>query len=288
MGTNSFITVQEFLDNKVNNMSNVKVLGKLLHSSIEKISKGYCGYLSNSRDMSDKFKMRFYIGDKKQDLLRTFEKIQENKVDEFYYFIGQKSIYEKKNEPQLVNITSIDKVNINQDIELSKDIKRIGFIGSNASKAKDDFLLILKEYGINEKFDYLQKFVKLDNPFQITTAIKEFSDSKDVDVICIMRGGGDGLECFDNSMIIKEILNAKEKGKYVITGLGHANDFTLSDIYANLAANTPTDVAYKFVMYSKDKEKENHIQSLKRQRNFLFFVTFILVCYVVYTYLNVK
>lgn len=65
------------------------------------------------------------------------------------------------------------------------------------------------------------------------------ADSNGYEAIIIARGGGsfEDLFCFNDESLIKTIYNAKT---FIISGVGHEQDFTLCDFVADQRASTPT------------------------------------------------
>ena len=65
------------------------------------------------------------------------------------------------------------------------------------------------------------------------------ADELDYDYIILARGGGsfEDLFCFNDEELVKTIYNLKT---FIITGIGHEQDFTLADFVADLRAPTPT------------------------------------------------
>ena len=67
----------------------------------------------------------------------------------------------------------------------------------------------------------------------------ESVDDKDYDAIILARGGGsfEDLFCFNDERLVKCIYNLKT---FIITGVGHEQDYTLVDFVSDLRAPTPT------------------------------------------------
>lgn len=75
----------------------------------------------------------------------------------------------------------------------------------------------------------------------IVSAIRWFNESRlPLDVIVLTRGGGslESLQAFNSEAVAKAIFASKIS---VLTGIGHENDTTISDLVADLRASTPTD-----------------------------------------------
>lgn len=263
----SLYTVEDFIY-KIKKSEKVTILGKVLCSTLQEDPYGYgfFGYLSNTGNENENNIIRFFISNQDKNSFKLTKKLKNLEHDKFLYITGTRGTY--KGKPQLQNITTIKNFKNNQDTELPIEIKHIGLVTGKSSRAKKDFKNILNTYipnKISSKTEVSEVDLKSpkESPTLIANAIDIYSNKKSIDAICIMRGGGTFLNIFDNSRIIKSILNAQKNGKYIITGLGHAEDFTLSDLFANLSANTPTDAAYKFVMYFKNKA----ILELKKKLN---------------------
>lgn len=77
-----------------------------------------------------------------------------------------------------------------------------------------------------------------DAPKQIISKLLEV-DSKGYDVIILARGGGsfEDLFCFNDEKLVMCIYKLKT---FIITGVGHEQDFTLVDFVADQRAATPT------------------------------------------------
>lgn len=89
------------------------------------------------------------------------------------------------------------------------------------------------------KVDYYPVLVQgNDAPLTIISKLKEV-DEKGYDAIILARGGGsfEDLFCFNDEELVKTIYNLKT---FIITGVGHEQDFTLVDFVADLRAPTPT------------------------------------------------
>ena len=127
------------------------------------------------------------------------------------------------------------------------NIDKIGLIIPLPSQAEKDFRAIF------DKFDIPQDIITIPNCLtgkgsinyesrvkQITTAIDELENC---DVICLIRGGGD-LEDFLYFSSPEVFCKLHDSDKYIVTGIGHADDQPLCQLVADYAATTPTDAAY--------------------------------------------
>ena len=87
--------------------------------------------------------------------------------------------------------------------------------------------------------DYFPTLVQGEEaPNQIIETLKKV-DELNYDAIILARGGGsfEDLFCFNDENLVKCIYNLKT---FIITGIGHEQDFTLADFVADRRAATPT------------------------------------------------
>ena len=87
--------------------------------------------------------------------------------------------------------------------------------------------------------DYYPVLVQgLDAPKDIINKLLEV-DNMNYDAIILARGGGsfEDLFCFNDEGLIRCIYNLKT---FIVSGLGHEQDFTLTDFVSDLRAPTPT------------------------------------------------
>lgn len=87
--------------------------------------------------------------------------------------------------------------------------------------------------------DYYSVLVQgKDAPKDIIKTLKEV-DKLNYEIIILARGGGsfEDLFCFNDEELVKTIFDLKT---FIITGIGHEQDFTLVDFVADMRAPTPT------------------------------------------------
>ena len=126
---------------------------------------------------------------------------------------------------------------------LPKPLEKIGVISSTQAAGYADFIKI-----VNERWGGLQIQVAhtavqgIDAPSQIIRALNYFNQHQTVQVIAILRGGGsaDDLAAFNDETLARAISASRIP---VITGIGHEVDESLSDLVADFAASTPSNVA---------------------------------------------
>ncbi|MBQ1344502.1 exodeoxyribonuclease VII large subunit [Candidatus Saccharibacteria bacterium] len=122
-------------------------------------------------------------------------------------------------------------------------IQKIGVISSTQAAGYADFCKIINErWGGLEIITAHVQVQGLVAPEQIIRALKYFNEHNNVDVIAIIRGGGsaDDLAAFNDEELVRTIAASKIP---TITGIGHEVDESLSDLAADYAASTPSNVA---------------------------------------------
>ena len=88
---------------------------------------------------------------------------------------------------------------------------------------------------------------------QIINAVNYFNQVQDLpDLIVIIRGGGSAndLMAFNDELLARTIAGSRVP---VITGIGHEIDCTLSDLAADFAGSTPSNVAQ---IITRDRQDE--------------------------------
>lgn len=116
---------------------------------------------------------------------------------------------------------------------------RIGVIVGDNSAAMSDIKRTFARRWPLCGVDYYSSIVQGDKaPADLIKNLKD-ADTKSYDAIIIARGGGsfEDLFCFNDENLVKTIYNMKT---FVISGVGHEQDFTLCDFVADQRASTPT------------------------------------------------
>jgi exodeoxyribonuclease VII large subunit len=139
------------------------------------------------------------------------------------------------------------------------NIKNVGIITGNGASALED----IKDFLITNNFTG-KVFIKyaavqgINCSNDVSQAIKFFDNFKyendHMDVIILARGGGstEDLMGFSDKMVIETIFKSKI---CIISAIGHADDFMLSDKVADIRAITPTNAAEILVTYTSSKIK---------------------------------
>jgi len=118
--------------------------------------------------------------------------------------------------------------------KIPSQLQRIGIITPRASVAYDDIITALgtSARGINiERIDFDSDSIEsLRSQLLI-------ADNQKFDLLVIARGGGDGIQIFNNREAAKTIAMMNTP---TITAIGHSTDITLCDLLATKHVGTPT------------------------------------------------
>ena len=119
---------------------------------------------------------------------------------------------------------------------------RLGLITSVGSAAYNDFIQTLTSSGYGFKVYLTDAMVQGDQTEKSVLRALETLTRLDLDLICILRGGGSKTDLYflDNEAIARKIAGYP---KPVWTGIGHEIDTSILDYVANRSFKTPTAVA---------------------------------------------
>jgi len=121
--------------------------------------------------------------------------------------------------------------------------ERIGIITSPTGAAIRDLVSIIRRRFPSVQLILNPVRVQGDGAAQeIATAIEEFNEYGQVDLLIVGRGGGslEDLWAFNEEVVARAIFNSKIP---VISAVGHEIDFSISDFVADLRAPTPSAAA---------------------------------------------
>ncbi|MHB1208827.1 MAG: exodeoxyribonuclease VII large subunit [Acidimicrobiales bacterium] len=116
---------------------------------------------------------------------------------------------------------------------------RVGLVASPGTEGYSDFTGQLLNSGFGFQITLVKTAVQGEAaPAQIVGAIETLAHH-DVDIICLVRGGGSkgDLACFDDERVARAIAASV---KPVFTGIGHTGDESVADLVAHTRAITPT------------------------------------------------
>ena len=137
-------------------------------------------------------------------------------------------------------------VGLNAQLPLPSVLQRIAVISSETAAGYGDFVNQLQnnEFGYAVRHRLFPSAMQGDNTApQLIGRLREIGEMKQMfDAIVIIRGGGSkfDLDAFNDYQITAAIANFPLP---VLTGIGHQQDKTLSDLTAHTALKTPTAVA---------------------------------------------
>ena len=172
------------------------------------------------------------------DLYARYEALKNWLSDEGYFSIDHKKIM-KKIYPE-----------------------RIGVLVGDKSAAMSDIRRCFERRWPLAKVEYYPVLVQgVEAPADIIGRLLE-ADGMNYDAIILARGGGsfEDLFCFNDEQLVKTIYAMKT---FLVSGIGHEQDFTLTDFVADLRAATPTAAVELITPDIEDVRKQ--ITSFRRQ-----------------------
>ena len=124
---------------------------------------------------------------------------------------------------------------------------RVGLITGEGTAAYKDFTTKLAESPFNFKIKTAYaKMQGADTEPTVLAALEELAKDSELDVVCIIRGGGSktDLNFFDSEALCRAVANFPLP---VFTGIGHEIDRSLLDEVAYQSCITPTDTAKRLI-----------------------------------------
>ena len=152
--------------------------------------------------------------------------------------------------------------------KLPKYPNSVGILTSVPSSALADMLRTAKERWPLTKLYVIPIPVQGNNEIEVKTILNKLRINKlALNAIIIARGGGnrEDLMLFDNEMIAREIATFPIP---VITGIGHEDDLTVSDLVSDHRSATPT-AAIVDLLPSRETEQNNFLQHKKILNDYL-------------------
>ena len=147
--------------------------------------------------------------------------------------------------------------------------KRIAIISVESSKGYADFIKVLEGNTAGYTFFWHLFPSILQGEKAVVGIVNQLKNIQKVlhhfDVVAIIRGGGGdiGLSCYDNLEMAKAIANFPIP---VITGIGHATNFTVAEMIAHTNAITPTKLAV--LLLEKFQLLDLKLSSLSQKMSF--------------------
>ncbi len=159
------------------------------------------------------------------------------------YTVGEMALKKQEIISRLINE---GVVHMNKELKLPMLPKRIAVISSKTAAGYGDFMDQLHHNPFKYKFytKLFPAFMQGDEAEKsITNALERiFQHENKFDVVIIIRGGGSqaDLSCFDSYWLA---YNVTQFPLPVLTGIGHEQDESVTDIVAHTKLKTPTAVA---------------------------------------------
>ncbi len=137
---------------------------------------------------------------------------------------------------------------------IPRSSNNIAVISSTEAAGYADFIKIINERWCGIKIRVAHTQVQGESASkQIINAVNYFNQVQDLpDLIVIIRGGGSAndLMTFNDELLARTIAGSRVP---VVTGIGHEIDCTLSDLAADFAGSTPSNVAQ---IITRDRQDE--------------------------------
>lgn len=127
-----------------------------------------------------------------------------------------------------------------QELVLDKSMPQIALIAGENHGMKDFLAKINKKLQERKCIEFIK--TNMCNIQEIVSAIEKKNQEQDVDIIAIVRGGGNAEDIciYNNKLLLDAIKNSKIP---VVVGIGHKDDKILAERVAVYGASTPTDAA---------------------------------------------
>ena len=127
-----------------------------------------------------------------------------------------------------------------QELVLDKSLPQIALIAGENHGKKDFLAKINKKLQERKCIEFIK--TNMCNIQEIVSAIEKKNQEQDVDIIAIVRGGGNAEDmCLYNNKLLLDAI--KDSPIPVVVGIGHKDDKILAERVAVYGASTPTDAA---------------------------------------------
>jgi len=144
---------------------------------------------------------------------------------------------------------------------------RIYIILGNTSIVDEDYKSQLTHHN---SFDITEERINLSDPRVLQSKLCHCEENNDIDLLVCMRGGGSGLETFNNIKLAEKVVSFKTP---FITAIGHKENITLVERMADRGFATPTAFGSFLnsisVLYSQEiqqlSERDHNIYNLNKK-----------------------
>lgn len=130
----------------------------------------------------------------------------------------------------------------------------------------EDILGALGEY--KAAYNITEKLISMTNTDEIMNTLVELDDAGSFDFITLSRGGGQGVDVFEDVGIAKTIIAMQTP---VVTAIGHADDHTFVQLVADRSFNTPADFGNHLKLLAKDfmQAKKDKIDFTQKDQQYM-------------------
>lgn len=209
----------------------------------------------------------------KADVYIPFGKLQGTVLDiDPVYTLGELAVTRAAILKRLALEGLLDK---NKNLELAEMPLRVGLITGEKTAAFKDFTTRLAASPF--KFTVTTEYARMqgnETEASVILAMEKLLSDKELDVICIVRGGGSktDLNYFDSEALCRAVANCPIP---VFTGIGHEIDKSLLDEVSYMSCITPTDCAKRLVERVQDRwaKMQNTFASIADKAKNLLTVT---------------
>lgn len=129
----------------------------------------------------------------------------------------------------------IDIDNLLSELLANQNKPRIALIGGRTAITLNDISSSLNYRRNTYSFQNIN--ISLANKSEIIETLKQADKKEDIDLIVLYRGGGSGLEIFDDLDIVRTVLELR---KPFVTAIGHVDDQQFIQTVADRAFGTPS------------------------------------------------
>lgn len=201
----------------------------------------------NPFTIKEQLKVCFLI---KADVYVPFGKLQATILDiDPVYTLGELAVTRAAILKRLAIEGLLEK---NKNLELAAVPLQVGLITGEKTAAYKDFTTRLAISPF--KFKVFTAYARMqgnETESSVITSMESLLQNKELDVICIVRGGGSktDLNYFDSEILCRAVANSPIP---IFTGIGHEIDKSLLDEVAYQSCITPTDCAKRLVERVQD------------------------------------
>ncbi len=154
-----------------------------------------------------------------------------------------------------------DVTRILTDLVDSKKKPRIVLVYPSQTVADTDLNNALGE--AKDYFLFEKRNVPFSNPEEVVRVLDECDRNNCYDLVCLVRGGGSGLQNIDDIEVLSKVVKMKTP---VLTALGHADDQLFINSIADMSKDTPTALGTYFRKVAEDRMRLNKLFSDMEQR----------------------